>query len=59
MKVTAISLGWVKASIVNELNENVIECQKEKTSDSDIICQLTSDNTQMAQELFVDAPCET
>ena len=30
MKVTIISLGRVKASILNELNENVIECRKEK-----------------------------
>jgi hypothetical protein len=30
MKVTIISLGLVKVFILNELNENVIECQKEK-----------------------------
>ena len=37
MKVTIISLGRVKASILNELDENVIECQKEKTGGPDII----------------------
>jgi hypothetical protein len=40
MKVTFISLGRVKASILNELNENVIECQKEKTGAPDIISEL-------------------
>jgi hypothetical protein len=40
MKVTFISLGRVKASILNELNENVIECQKEQTGAPDIISEL-------------------
>ena len=58
MKVTIISLGRVKASILNELDENVIECQKEKTGGPDIISELPSDNTQKRQKLFLDAPCE-
>ena len=58
MKVTIISLGRVKASILNEINENVIECQKEKTGGPDIISKLPSDNTQKTQKLFLDAPCE-
>jgi hypothetical protein len=58
MKVTIISLGLLKVFILNELNENVIECQKEKTSGSDIIYDLPSDNTQKAQKLSLDAPCD-
>jgi hypothetical protein len=38
--------------------ENAIECQIEKTSESDIISELTSDNTQKAQKLFLDVRCE-
>lgn len=58
MKVTIISLGLLKVFILNELNENVIECQKEKTGGSDIIYDLPSDNTQKAQKLSLDAPCD-
>jgi hypothetical protein len=40
------------------MNLNVIECQKEKIGGPDIISELPSDNTQKAQKLFLDAPCE-
>jgi len=58
MKVTIISLGLVKVFILNEFNENVIQCQKEKTGGPDIISELPSDYTQKAQKLSLVAPCE-